>query len=97
MAVLIDSLDGSLATLGVEGGAPVIKFSLPLDPHETFLGVGAIPDEQALNAAEKKIVNIFHSDKMRHLGLKWVVDLYDVVMKYLLQQREALREAEGAK
>lgn len=93
---IIDALDGSLATLGVEGGEPVLKVRLPKDPKETFVGPGAKADDTALLRARRKLVKKFHSDSGAFLDLPWATALLDVVFKYIQQQWEAIEDQPGA-
>jgi len=96
MTELIESLDGHMAVLGFEDGVPVLKLRLPTDPVVTFAGREGQRDRKALEASRRKLANVFHSDKTRHLGLEWVTEMFDAIFKYLQHQRERLESATRA-
>ncbi|MCA8952034.1 MAG: hypothetical protein KDE27_21170 [Planctomycetes bacterium] len=91
---LLQSLDGSLATLGTEDGGPVLRVVLPVDPGETF---GSEAGQGESRKIWRNLVKQFHSDTRPSFDLAWLNDAFDAIFLYVNAQWEALQEQEGAR
>ncbi|MFN3242129.1 MAG: hypothetical protein ACE37K_11505 [Planctomycetota bacterium] len=91
---LLQSLDGSLATLGMEDGGPVLRVALPEDPGETF---GSEAGQGESRKVWRDLVKQFHSDTRPSFDLAWLNDAFDAIFLYVNSQWEALQGQEGAR
>ena len=91
---ILQSLDGSLATLGVDDGNPFLRVVLPPDPAETF---GSGERESELKRVWRDLVKQFHSDTRPSFDLAWLNDAFDAIFLYVNAQWEALQEQRGAR
>lgn len=96
MQSLVDSLDGGLARLGVDEQGITISVRVPSDPEETFFGGSESYSEERLKEIWVILIKSLHSDKFEQFGMRWAVDLFGCVTKYVLKQREDLQSAKEA-
>lgn len=85
---ILQSLDGSLATLGMEGGAPILRLALPEDPADTFGSKGARGQSKKV---WRDLVKLFHGDTRPSFELPWLMDTFDAIFLYVNAQWEALQ------